>query len=97
LEGGNCVSRIVFDLERGIFFDRTKETHQFGLFDVDFRSDTSPNPLAHQWTYGASFSTLRKAINGAKKFRGRIESPTSGKVSVRVVNALNGEVLWDGD
>jgi len=89
----------VYDFERGIVFDRTKETHHIGLFDVDFLGVNSPNPVARQWTYGTSHKTLPGAIKGAKKLRDNLENraSSSGPVRVRVVNSLSGEVLWGGE
>lgn len=93
-------ARKVYDMDRGIVFDRTQETHGVGLFDVDFRSPMAPNYRAREWTYGASLKarTLQAAIPGAKRFGDSIRRQAHGRrVDIRIVNGLSGEVLWEGE
>lgn len=77
----------VYSFDYGRDIDRTKEPHEVGNFDVDFRKLDAGNPKGRAWTYGSS----RKTLKGAEKDAEKIKDQTGAEV--RIVNSLTGEIL----
>jgi len=74
-----------FDLSRII--DRTKESHPFGIFDVDFRKKNAKRLKLRKWTYGGSRKSLKAIQNDARKLENNLG------VETRLVNGETGEIL----
>lgn len=80
----------VYNMDTGQKFDRT--TAYAGQrrmrYDIDFRARSASNPMARQWTYGASCRNLEKAKREAEKLRMQI-----GGVETRIVDSFSGKVV----
>ncbi len=81
----------VYNMDYDETFDRTKQDHPLGKFDLDFRDPTAENPLARRWTYGFTFKTLKTAVKHALSLPAELHRST---VKTRVVDAETGEVVW---
>lgn len=89
------LAKRVFSFDLGRVIDRTKETHDLGTFDVDFRDRNAWNPKAREWTYAASYKTLGSALRGAETLRTSLQHlhDVGFTVETRIVNAETGEVM----
>ena len=77
----------VYSFDCGRIIDRTKENHDMGNFDLDFRKLNASNPQARKWTYGVSRKTLSAIHKDAEKIINQTGAET------RIVDSLTGEIL----
>ena len=83
-----CYVKKVFSFDFGSMMDRTKQSHPYGSFDIDFRKLDAPNKEARNWTYGGTARSLLKARTDALNIQ-----TMKDNVQVRIVDSKTGELL----
>ena len=74
--------KTIISFETGRSFDRTKEPHTIGNYDIDFWKTGT-------WYYAATKKTIEEAKIGAKWIM-----ETAGAKKTRIIKSTTGELLW---